>query len=115
MAGTLSVPRKHDEATNYFFAPCPRGLSAALAEELAELGIRNAEPAEAGVAFTGAFELVYAVNLHSRIASRLLWRVARFPYANENDIYERAMEVKWREHFSAERTFRIETNAHRSP
>jgi putative N6-adenine-specific DNA methylase len=115
MAVTLSVPRKHDEAANYFFAPCPRGLAPALAEELAEMGVRNAEPAEAGVAFTGAFDLVYAVNLHSRIASRVLWRVAQFPYASENDIYERAKEVRWREHFSAERTFKIETNAHRSP
>ena len=115
MPGTLSVPRKHDEGSNYFFAPCPRGLAPALVEELAEMGIRNGEPAEAGVAFTGAFDLAYAVNLHSRIASRVLWRVARFPYANENDIYERAKEVRWREHFSAERTFKVETNAHRSP
>jgi putative N6-adenine-specific DNA methylase len=58
---------------------------------------------------------VYAANLHSRIASRVLWQLARFPYANENDIYERAKEVRWRDYFSAERTFKVETNAHRSP
>ena len=58
---------------------------------------------------------MYAVNLHSRIASRVLWRVARFPYTTEDDIYNGAKPVRWREHFSAERTFKVETNAHRSP
>ena len=99
----------------HFFAPCPRGLAPALAAELLELDATHIEPAEAGVAFTGLFDIVYGANLHSRIASRILWRVARYPYANENDIYERAKEVRWRELFSAERTFKIETNAHRSP
>jgi len=98
-----------------FFAPCPRGLAGVLAEELVALGALHPEPAEAGVAFTGPFDLVYEANLHSRIASRILWRVARFAYRNEDDIYAQAKEVRWRDHFSAERTFKIETNAHRSP
>jgi putative N6-adenine-specific DNA methylase len=115
MAKTLSVPGKQPSAADYFFVPCPRGLAPALAEELAALGIAGLEVAEAGVAFTGSFDLVYAVNLHSRIASRVLWRVARFPYADENDIHERAKAVRWRDYFSAERTFKVETNAHRSP
>jgi putative N6-adenine-specific DNA methylase len=106
---------KQQNTPNYFFAPCPRGLAPALAGELAELGAQHPLSAEAGVSFTGPFELVYAANLHSRIASRILWRVAQFPYANENDVYERGKEVQWREYFSAERTFKVETNAHRSP
>jgi putative N6-adenine-specific DNA methylase len=114
---TLSRPPvdKQRPGTDYFFAPCPRGLAPALADELAALGAQKPQSAEAGVAFTGPFDLIYAANLHSRIASRILWRVAQFPYANENDIYEGAKAVRWHEHFSAERTFKIETNAHRSP
>ena len=106
---------KQQNTPNYFFAPCPRGLAPALAEELTALGAQRAKAAEAGVSFTGPFDLVYAANLHSRIASRILWRVAQFPYSNENDVYERGKEVQWREYFSAERTFKVETNAHRSP
>ena len=79
------------------------------------LGAERTEPAEAGVAFAGPFDLAYTANLRSRIASRILWRVARFPYANENDVYEAARQVRWRELFSVERTFKVETNAHRSP
>ena len=114
-AANPRILHKQENAPHYFFAPCPRGLAPALAEELTALGALKPQPAEAGVAFTGPFDLVYAANLHSRIASRILWRVAQFPYANENDVYERAKEVRWREHFSAERTFKVETNAHRSP
>jgi putative N6-adenine-specific DNA methylase len=109
------APHKQPQGPDYFFAPCPRGLAPVLAEELAALGAESPEVAEAGVAFRGPFELVYAANLHSRIASRILWRVAKFPYANENDIYESAKEVGWRDYFSADHTFKIETNAHRSP
>lgn len=106
---------KQDTGTHYFFAPCPRGLAGALAEELAELGAEHTEPADAGVAFTGPFDLIYTTNLYSRIASRILWRVAKFPYAGEDDIYLGANAVRWHTHFTADRTFKVETNAHRSP
>jgi putative N6-adenine-specific DNA methylase len=108
-------PPRNPGGDEAFFAPCPRGLAAVLAEELAALGAGDLQPAEAGVAFTGPFELAYAANLRSRIASRILWRVAQFPYASEDDVYEGAKRVRWRELFSTERTFKIETNAHRSP
>ena len=36
---------KQDTGTHYFFAPCPRGLSGALAEELGELGAGAIEAA----------------------------------------------------------------------
>jgi putative N6-adenine-specific DNA methylase len=109
------ILRKPAPDAESFFAPCPRGLAAALAEELTGLGALHAEAAEAGVSFRGPFELVYAANLRSRIASRILWRVAQYPYTNENEVYEGAKAVRWRELFSAERTFKVETNAHRSP
>ena len=106
---------KQDTGVHYFFAPCPRGLAPALAAELSELEAARAKPAEAGVSFEGPFELIYRANLHSRIASRILWRVACFPYANEDDIYKGASTVRWHSYFVADRTFKVETNAHRSP
>jgi putative N6-adenine-specific DNA methylase len=101
--------------TETFFAPCPRGLAPVLGEELAALGAKGVEGADAGVHFTGPFELAYAANLHSRIASRILCRVAQFPYRKEDDVYAGAKAVGWGEHFAPERTFKVETNAHRSP
>jgi putative N6-adenine-specific DNA methylase len=106
---------KPDNATHQFFAPCPRGLAPALAEELAELGASDTEAVDAGVAFSGPFELIYTTNLYSRIASRILWRVAKFPYAKEEDVYQGASTVRWSAYFNADRTFKVDTNAHRSP
>jgi putative N6-adenine-specific DNA methylase len=115
---TAAAPRilvKQDNATHQFFAPCPRGLAPALAEELAELGAKDTVAADAGVSFSGPYDLIYITNLHSRIASRILWRVSQFPYAKEDDIYQGASAVRWSSYFNADRTFKIDTNAHKSP
>jgi putative N6-adenine-specific DNA methylase len=106
---------KQDTSTHYFFAPCPRGLAPALAGELASLRALNCVAADAGVSFDGAFDLIYVTNLYSRIASRILWRVTHVPYKNEDDIYQAASAVRWHTYFNADRTFKVETNAHRSP
>jgi putative N6-adenine-specific DNA methylase len=106
---------KRDPVVHRFFAPCPRGLAAPLAEELAGLGAEDVKPADAGVAFRGPFEIVYAANLHSRIASRILWEVASGPYRDENEVNALATGVRWSQYFGVDRTFKVETNAHRSP
>jgi putative N6-adenine-specific DNA methylase len=116
--GRLSLKpelRKKESDPNDFFAPCPRGLSAALAQELAALGAVSVKAGEAGAQFEGPFDLAYAANLHSRLASRVLCRVARFDYRNEADIYEGARRVRWNAHFSVERTFKVETNSVKAP
>ncbi|HET9764291.1 MAG TPA: THUMP domain-containing protein, partial [Casimicrobiaceae bacterium] len=58
-----------------YFAPCPRGLEPALADELRDIGAEAITPAEGGVAFAGPLALAYRANLESRLASRILWRV----------------------------------------
>jgi putative N6-adenine-specific DNA methylase len=98
-----------------FFAPCPRGLEALLAEELGALGAVGAASVPGGVAFEGGWGMCYAANLHSRLASRVLWRVAEFRYRNENDVYEAAHAVNWPEYFAAGRTLRVNVTAQASP
>jgi putative N6-adenine-specific DNA methylase len=98
-----------------FFCPCPRGLEAALQDELRELGARDIAATEGGVSFRGEFALCYAVNLHSRIASRVLWRLAQARYRDEKDIYEAARKVPWTEHFAVDSSIRIDVTAIRSP
>jgi putative N6-adenine-specific DNA methylase len=98
-----------------FFAPCPRGLSHALAGELQALGAQSVQAHEAGCAFSGPFELCYAVNLHSRIASRVLWQVEHFPYRTEDDIFKAALALPWHTWFTVKHTIKVETNAQRCP
>ena len=57
----------------------------------------------------------YRVNLESRIASRVLWQVAKAGYRGENDIYRIAYAVPWTEWFDAARTIRVDVSATKSP
>ena len=98
-----------------FFAPCPRGLEAALAGELTALGGAFITAADGGVGFAGPIELAYHANLESRIASRILWQVAHGGYRNVDELYGIAQSVEWRRHFDVERTLRVDLAATRSP
>jgi putative N6-adenine-specific DNA methylase len=106
-----------------FFIPCPRGLEAALAAELAEIAARhlNGAPFTAGaqvpggVHFRGGWAAGMAANLHSRIASRVLLKIAHRPYRSEQDIYALALEQRWEQWFSARETLRVDVTAIKSP
>jgi putative N6-adenine-specific DNA methylase len=98
-----------------FFATAPRGLEALLAEELKRLGAASAASVPGGVAFSGGWELCYRANLASRLASRVLWRVAEFSYRSEHDLYEAAAAVDWPRYFALERTLRVNVTAQKSP
>ena len=98
-----------------FFAPCPRGLEGMLATELEELGARDIAATAGGVGFTGAFSLCYRVNLESRIASRVLWRVFHGRYRTEQDVYQAAYDLPWRDWFSARRTIKLKVSAQHCP
>jgi putative N6-adenine-specific DNA methylase len=101
--------------TERFFAPCPRGLEAALAAELTELGGERVSPAEGGVGFAGPLELAYRANLESRLASRILWQVAQGGYRDADTLYDLARQVDWGRHFTPLRTLRVDLAATRSP
>jgi putative N6-adenine-specific DNA methylase len=97
--------------TERFFAPCPRGLEAPLADELRAQSAQFVAPAEGGVAFSGPLELAYHVNLESRLASRVLWQVAHGRCRSEDDLYALVRGIAWAKHFKVERTLRADVAA----
>lgn len=101
--------------TEQFFAPCPRGLESVLAQELTQLGAGDVTATEGGVSFSGSLPLVYAVNLHSRIASRVLWQVGAGRYRGEEDIYRGINAIDWPQWFDVALTIRVKVSAIRSP
>ncbi|MFO0246165.1 MAG: class I SAM-dependent RNA methyltransferase [Betaproteobacteria bacterium] len=98
-----------------FFAACPGGLEDALAAEFAELGIAATAQASGGVHFQGDWSDCYRANLHSRIASRILWRVGRARYRGEEDVFKAALALDWPAWFSVDLTIRVQVTAVRSP
>ncbi|WP_353327804.1 THUMP domain-containing class I SAM-dependent RNA methyltransferase [Chitiniphilus shinanonensis] len=98
-----------------FFAPCPRGLEQLLADELAAVGAGEVRVVEGGVAFSGEWPLVYRANLHSRIASRILWRLEERAYRSEADLFRMAGRIDWPALFAVNRTIKVGVTAQRSP
>lgn len=103
-----------------YFCPCPRGLESALAEELNEIAqldktltVHNQVPG--GVHCSGKLADAYRINLYSRIASRVLLRMAHAGYVNENDIYDLTLEQPWEEWFGYHHTIRVDVTAVKSP
>jgi putative N6-adenine-specific DNA methylase len=101
--------------THAFFVPCPKGLEAELVAELTELGIADARPAPGGAAFRGGLTDAWRVNLWSRLAVRVLWRVGEGRYRLESDLYDAALKVDWPGLFDVGRTIAVHTVARNSP
>jgi len=97
-----------------FFAPCPRGLEGMLARELASLKAENVQATDGGVAFAGTMATMMLANLHSRIASRILWKIAEKPYRSEDDIYRMARDLDWQDLFGVENTIKVNVTAVKS-
>jgi putative N6-adenine-specific DNA methylase len=95
-------------------------MEAPLAEELGEIAqqskslkVHNQVPG--GVHCSGDLTDAWRINLHSRIASRVLLRVAQGSYVNENDIYDLTLAQPWEDWFSVDRTIRVDLTAIKSP
>lgn len=98
-----------------FFSPCPRGLESLLADELTALGARAAQAVHGGVGWQGDWAACQRANLESRLATRVMWRVAQGRYRAEVDIYKLAYSVTWAKWFTADDTIRIYVTAQKSP
>lgn len=98
-----------------FFATCPRGLEALLKDELTALGATQLDATDGGVGFAGDLTLCYRANLHSRLATRILWRVGKGKYLNEEDIYKAAFALNWPSWFAVGKNFMVKVTATKSP
>lgn len=98
-----------------FFASSPRGLESALATELAQISATSIEVVQGGVVFKGDWQTCYRANLESRIASRILWRIAQQDYRSEADIYRIAYQLPWHTWFSPKLTIRVKVSAIKCP
>jgi 23S rRNA (guanine2445-N2)-methyltransferase / 23S rRNA (guanine2069-N7)-methyltransferase len=90
-----------------FFATVAAGLEPLLADELATLGAEEIRAQNAGVAFTGDLACGYRICLWSRLASRVLLRLARF-HAPDADALKAGIErIAWEDHLAPDGTFLV--------
>jgi putative N6-adenine-specific DNA methylase len=98
-----------------FFATCPRGLEDLLADELLAQRALKIVVTDGGVSFEGSLETMYRVNLHSRIATRIMSRVGQGSYATEEDIYKATFKLHWPSWFKVNQTIRVKVTGVKCP
>jgi putative N6-adenine-specific DNA methylase len=86
-----------------------------LAVEMTALGLTGCKALPGGVSAEGDRRAAYRVNLHSRLASRVLVEMGRRRYRNDDDLYKLANAIEWERHFDARHSLRVDTSATRSP
>lgn len=108
--GSLRLPVGYQ-----FFASCPRGLEEELCKELDDLGATDIVPASGGVGFISDMPTGWKINLWSRLAIRVLWRVGEGHYKKEEDLYQAAVALDWPSWFDVSRTIAVTTVGKNSP
>ena len=98
-----------------YFASCPRGLETILSGELTTLGAGDIKVVDGGVKFESSIEVMYRANLTSRIATRILCRVANGDYKTEDDLYNAALNVKWANLFDVSHGIKVSTTGVKCP
>lgn len=98
-----------------FFATCPRGLEAVLAQELTALDAAQVSATDGGVRFRGPMAVCYRANLESRVASRVLWQIDSAAYRLEEDVYRHARSMPWERWFTPHQTIAVKVTAQRCP
>ncbi len=100
------------------FLPCAGGVEGFLADEvhgLSGLVGQDLLTVRGGVRVRGDWALMQRLNLHSRLAQRVLIELAHAPYRDEQDLYALAAGAAWEDWFAPQQTFRVDLTAQASP
>jgi putative N6-adenine-specific DNA methylase len=100
------------------FLPCAAGVEGFLADEVHRLtGLAGDDllTGRGGVSLRASWRDAMLLNLHSRLAQRVLVQVSHTPYRGENDLYEAAAAVAWEAWFTTRQSFKVEVTAQHSP
>jgi putative N6-adenine-specific DNA methylase len=91
-----------------YFATVARGLEALAANELEALGASTVTPDFCGVSFQGDQQLLYRVNLWSRLAFRILVTLGECPCQDADDLYRGIQQFDWRQLIPPEKTLAVD-------
>ena len=100
------------------FLPCAAGVEGYLAAEVERItGVPQAQmnASRGGVELPGSWRDAMKLNLHSRLAQRVLVRLAQRPYRDEQGVYDAAASVAWEIWLTPQQTIKVEITAQHSP
>jgi putative N6-adenine-specific DNA methylase len=100
------------------FLPCAAGVEDYLAEEAHRLtGLQGEDlrVMRGGVSMRASWRDAQLMNLHSRLAQRVLIELSHTEYRSEQNLYDAASQVAWEIWFTPKQSFKIEVTAQHSP
>ncbi len=97
------------------FLPCAAGVETLLATEVKRITGIDGKAWRAGVQLQGSWRDALQLNLHSRLAQRVLIELQHNQYRSEQDLYNAAANVAWEIWFTPKQTFKVEITAQHSP
>jgi putative N6-adenine-specific DNA methylase len=100
------------------FMPCAAGVEEYLAAEVHALtGLMGQDLLirRAGVMARASWRDAMRLNLHSRLAQRVLVQLSYTEYRNEQDLYRAAKDVAWEIWFTPKQSIKVEVTAQHSP
>lgn len=100
------------------FLPCAAGVEEYLAAEVhARTGLMGEDllTRRGGVLARASWRDAMLLNLHSRLAQRVLVQLSYSEYRNEQDLYRAASDVAWEIWFTPKQSIKVEVTAQHSP
>ena len=97
-----------------FFATCASSLEYLLVDELKELGAQKVKEGLSVVNFEADWPIVYDILMWSRVASRVLYPIAKFEAKEEKTLYDQASIIDWSQHIASNASFLINAQSFRS-
>ena len=100
------------------FLPCAAGVEGFLADEvhgITGLTGNDLMTGRGGVMVRASWREAMLLNLHCRLAQRVLVQLSQTMYRHENDLYQAASDVAWEIWFTTKQTFKIDITAQHSP
>lgn len=100
------------------FLPCAAGVEDYLCGEvqtITDLPAQSIQRWRGGVMLQGSWRAVLLLNLHCRLAQRVMVQLSLSDYRSEQDLYRAAAAVAWEIWFTPKQSIKVEVTAQHSP
>ena len=100
------------------FLPCAAGVEDYLCGEvqtITDLPAQSIQRWRGGVMLQGSWRAVLLLNLHCRLAQRVMVQLSHTDYRSEQDLYRAAAAVAWEIWFTPKQSIKVEVTAQHSP
>ncbi|MCH7674963.1 class I SAM-dependent RNA methyltransferase [candidate division KSB1 bacterium] len=95
------------QKTNRYFAQVADDIKDIAEDELQSLGAIEISQAYRGIYFNASPAVLYSVNFHSRLLSRVLAPLLSFKCHTDKVLYKRASEIHWQDFLKPSQTFAV--------